>query len=562
MRLVFDIEADNLYWKASKIFCIVALDIDTGYVHKFTPENISAGIDLLVSADSLIGHNIIKYDIPVIEKLSGKKITASLTDTLVVSRLIYPDRTKNPLGGNSLKNWGKHLGNDKIDYTGGFDEYSQSMLDYCVQDVLLNWDVAKAQAADIERLGKVLIFEQQVAALGFNQELNGFGYKLHEGSILEDEMILERAGLLDGLREIFPDIVEERISEKTGKRLKDKIVAFNPQSSQQVYLRLVEKYPKIEKHIKFTDAGNPQMDSQALAFVTKKFDISEGKAIMEYRDNLKLHGQVKDWNQRAEESSDGRIHGEINTQGAGTGRCTHSNPNVAQVAKNSRMRGLWYPGMDGWNQVGVDLSGLELRMLAHYMHEYDDGAYANEILNGDIHTTNQKAAGLDSREDAKKFIYSFLYGAGDAKMASDLGHSIPKMRSLRAQFLKTLPALTKVIEAVKWDYNRDELVQLPDSRWVQCRSEHAALNTKLQGAGAIVSKYWMVVADRRLKEAGIRFKQMAYVHDEIQYAIHGQCSERACKIITDASLEAGERLGILMPIHSEANVGSSWQETH
>jgi DNA polymerase I-like protein with 3'-5' exonuclease and polymerase domains len=189
-------------------------------------------------------------------------------------------------------------------------------------------------------------------------------------------------------------------------------------------------------------------------------------------------------------------------------------------------------------------------------------AYANEILNGDIHTTNQEAAGLPTRNDAKKFIYSFLYGAGDRKIGDDLGFSAGKAKELKQTFLQTLPALSKVIDEVHWSFHDGGTVELPDGRWVQCRTEHAALNTKLQGAGAIVSKYWMVVAARRLKEAGIRYMQMAYVHDEVQYAVHKDDAERACKIITDASLEAGDRLGIKMPIHSEADIGENWRDCH
>lgn len=561
MKLCFDIEADGLYWTVEKIFCIVAYDLDTKIVHKFGPENISKGLDFLFSAEKLIGHNICRYDIPVIEKFSKKKYTGKVIDTLIISRLMYPDIRQNPLGGNSLKAWGTHLGNDKISFT-DFTAYSQEMMDYCVQDVLLNVDILRAQAEFYKDHKKIVEFETLVSQVCFQQELEGFGYDRTNGLLLENSMLSERAGLLDGLRHIFPDKVEERWSEKTGKRLKDKVTPFNPQSGPQVYDRLVEKYPKIKCKIKFSDAGNPQMDSNTLDYLIKKFDIEECKAIMGYRDNLKLFGQVQDWNNKSESSPDNRIHGEVNTQGAGSGRCTHANPNVAQVTKDKRMRSLWYPALDNYVQVGSDLSGLELRMLAHYMYEYDNGSYANDILNGDIHTINQEAAGLDTRDDAKKFIYSFLYGAGDAKMALDLVTTVGKMKRLKEQFLTTLPALKLVIADVHRDFNFDGRVQLPDGRWVQCRSEHAALNTKLQGAGAIMSKYWMVVADMRLRSAGIRFIQMAYVHDEIQYAIHKDDAERACKIITDSSLEAGERLGIKMPCHSEAMIGKNWQDTH
>ena len=561
MRLVFDIEADGLYWDVSEVYCIVAYDLDTKAVHKFTPENILAGVDLLFSADTLIGHNIVRYDIPTLEKLYNRKFSGKVVDTLIISRLIYPDIRQNPLGGNGLKHWGEYLNNDKIEFH-DFSHYTQEMLDYCVQDVMLNVDILKAQTEYYKQNKKIVDFETLVAKICFNQEVNGFGYDLPAGRKLEQEMLIERASLLDGLRTIFPDKVEERWSAKTGKQLKSKVTPFNPQSGPQVYERLVEKYPKIKSKIKMSDAGNPKMDSNTLEYLIKKFDIEECKAIMKYRDNLKLYGQVQDWNEKAEASPDGRIHGEVNTQGAGSGRCTHANPNVAQVTKNDRMRALWCPGEDDYVQVGCDLSGLELRMLAHYMHQYDNGEYARVILDGDIHTTNQEAAGLATRDAAKKFIYTFLYGAGDASMALDLSTTVPEMRKLKSQFLEKLPALKKVIDDVHKDFNFDARVQLPDGRWVQCRTEHAALNTKLQGAGAIVSKYWMIVADMRLRAEGIRFKQMAYVHDEVQYSVHKDDAERACKIITDASLEAGERLKIMMPIHSEAMIGNSWWDCH
>ena len=201
-------------------------------------------------------------------------------------------------------------------------------------------------------------------------------------------------------------------------------------------------------------------------------------------------------------------------------------------------------------------------MLAHYMHKHDNGKYADVILNGDVHTMNQEAAGLSTRDQAKTFIYGFLYGAGDAKIGTIVGGSRNKGRELKDKFLAKLPALKKVIEEVRWSFLERGEVQLPDGRWVRCRSEHAALNTMLQGAGAIVSKYWMVVANLRLKAYKDKVLQMAYVHDELQFAVHKSVAKEVCKVLEEASLEAGERLGIKMPLHSEACIGLNWQETH
>lgn len=560
MRLVFDIEANGLYWDVTEVYCIVAYDPDSDKVYKFTPDNIKEGVDFVMKAETLIGHNIVTFDIPVLEKLFNVQYKGKVLDTLIVSRLMYPDVRQHPFGGNGLKHWGKHLRNDKIEFD-DWSHYSQEMLDYCVQDVMLNFDILKAQRDFIKEYEKVIKFETLVAQICFKQQLTGFGYDLNKGIDLEQILAIERAEQLDHLQSIFPDKVEERWSAKTGKQLKSKITPFNPQSNLQVYERITDKYPYARKHIPETEKGNPQVDSLVLQKL-EELGIEEATKILKYRDNLKLEGQIKDWNDRASKSKDGRIHGEVNTQGAGTGRCTHANPNVAQVAKDKRMRALWIPGIPNYVQVGCDLSGLELRMLAHYMYEYDEGNYANVILNGDVHTMNQKAAGLSTRDQAKTFIYGFLYGAGDAKIGTIVGGSRKKGQELKEKFLSQLPALKKVLDAVQWSFLERGEVQLPDGRWVKCRSEHAALNTMLQGAGAIVSKYWMVVANARLKHLGDKVLQMAYVHDELQFAAHKDVADEVCKILEAASLEAGERLGIKMPIHSEACIGSNWQETH
>ncbi len=560
MRLVFDIEANGLYWDVTEVYCIVAYDVDSKKLYKFTPDTLKEGVKFILSADTLIGHNITVYDIPVLEKLYQEKYTGKILDTLIVSRLMYPDIRQHPFGGNGLKNWGQYLGNDKIDFD-DWSHYSEEMLTYCVQDVKLNYDILLAQKEFIKDFQKVITFETLVAQICFKQHLNGFGYELTKGIDLEQTLAIERASYLDELQTIFPDKVQERWSDKTGKQLKSKITAFNPQSNLQVYERLIEKYPRIKSKIPSTEKGNPQIDSITLHDLVNA-DVMEASKILRYRDNLKLEGQIKDWNDKATKSRDKRIHGEVNTQGAGTGRCTHANPNVAQVAKDKRMRALWVPGIPNYVQVGCDLSGLELRMLAHYMHKHDNGKYADVILNGDVHTMNQEAAGLSTRDQAKTFIYGFLYGAGDAKIGTIVGGSRNKGRELKDKFLAKLPALKKVIEEVRWSFLERGEVQLPDGRWVRCRSEHAALNTMLQGAGAIVSKYWMVVANLRLKAYKDKVLQMAYVHDELQFAVHKSVAKEVCKVLEEASLEAGERLGIKMPLHSEACIGLNWQETH
>jgi DNA polymerase-1 len=271
---------------------------------------------------------------------------------------------------------------------------------------------------------------------------------------------------------------------------------------------------------------------------------------------------VEDWNLRAAASSDGRIHGGVNAQGAATGRCTHNQPNVAQVSGDHRARELWVPGYDGWVQVGADLKGLELRMLAHYMHRYDGGKYADVLLHGDIHTHNMEAAGIDSRNLAKSFIYAYLYGAGNTKIASVLNCSVREAEKLRQRFQKEIPALAKVQQEVQYQVAKYKSVELPDGRRVPVRSEHAALNTLLQGAGAIVSKMWMLVAHQDLRQSKLRVRQMAYIHDELQYAALQCDAEGVGEIVKNAARLAGERLNMKIPIDADYVIGTTWADTH
>ncbi len=597
-RYVFDIESNNFMVETDKIWLAVMIDLDTGEEYRYDQHQMEDFKARLESATELVGHNIVMFDLPVVRRLLGARITAKLVDTLIISRMMFPDRynTKNPIKSHSLSSWGEALGEPKTDFAGIlFDmakdrtpkeewkqltdwkknrvfaeppndtvseaEYLGLMMDYCAQDCHVNVKVYNKQLPWMTKEAKPVQLEHIATAICATQVENGWGYDAEAGEKLEMELQLDKAECLDELRKVFPTIVNKRFSEKTGKELKPEVIEFNPQSHLQVYSRLNEKYDD-NFVTPMTEAGNPQCDSTVLESYKER--MPEIQWILRYRDIQKLEGQVKDWNERAHKSPNGRIHGGINVQGATTGRCTHSGPNMAQVSGDSRARGLWVAGLKDHVVLGADLSGLELRMLAHYMAKYDKGAYGDVILNGDIHTANQEAAGLSTRNEAKTFIYGFLYGAGDAKIGQIVGGNRAEGKRLKEQFLKSLPALKGLIREVSSESEQFKSVYLPDQRRVPVRSEHAALNTLLQGAGAVVSKYWMIVAHKNLTE---RFghnvvKQMAYVHDEMQYACPKDIADEAGKIVTDSAVEAGERLKIRMRIDAEYDIGQSWKDTH
>jgi DNA polymerase family A len=228
---------------------------------------------------------------------------------------------------------------------------------------------------------------------------------------------------------------------------------------------------------------------------------------------------------------------------------------------------------EGWKLVGSDLAGIELRCLAHEMAKYDGGAYGQVLLEGDIHSENQRLAGLDMRDTAKTFIYAFLYGAGDEKIGriiSPLSSPVQQAKigkELKAKFLKNLPALNKVIRDIQRQAGRKFLVGL-DGRRLFVRSKHAALNTDLQGMGATIANWWLIFVEDMLYEEGLNygwdgdFVFLAWVHDEIQIGCREGLEDKVKEICVKAAIEAGRYLNFALPVEASASTGYAWHETH
>ena len=587
--LVWDIETNGLLFPqvnrkgepvdmGDHIHCIVCVDVDTNeeFVFDKFQDNINEGIDFLNAADVWIGHNLIGFDIPFCQKYYHLSYRKTI-DTLIVSRLMYPDQssetfplkipTKNGKGlrsSHSLQAWGAALGEPKDDYSGGWKTYSIEMRDYCKQDVRTNVAIYNKQLAWITNNAKVVQFETLVGRTCYNMTGNGFGLRYDDACELEIELLANKAEAMGKLRMVFPDIVTPRYSDKqidkeTGqpKRLKDKTEVFNPGSPIQVVRRLKDKY---DWDAPLNDRGTGTVETE----IIKDLPFDEIPYLLNYREAEKALGMVQDWIRRIDAGVSDRIHGNFNHQGTVTGRATHNAPNVAQVDKNPKVRRLWYPGIEGYVQVGADLSGLELRCLAEMMYDFDNGSYANEILNGDIHTANQEAAGLPTRDNAKTFIYGFLYGAGNAKIGEIIGKSATAGGKIKQKFLNSLPALKQTIDLAKFEFNKNGSVTLPDGRRVPVRSEHRALNTKLQGAGAIISKLWLILAEdmcnQRFGQDTVKF--MAWVHDEVQTAAPAEIADKVGETLIEAAQLAGTKLGYRVPIDAEFDVGEDWSCTH
>ena len=578
MELVFDIETDGL--NPTVIWCLVAID-ETGDVYRYYEDTLDEGIKLLQNADKIIGHNIIGYDIPVIKKLKGIDLydASKVVDTLVLSRLFNPTRE----GGHSIGKWGYKLGLPKKD-SPEWTCFTEEMLDYCEQDVVINnklFNYLKKESIGFSK--ESINLEHKVTYLLEEQKRNGFLFddekamlltselssklketedKVHETFKpiwIDDKMItpkLKKDGQLSkqGLTEQeYNDIINGTLEQKPFMR--KTLQEFNLGSRKQIGQRLQELGWKPNK---FTPTGQAIVDETTLKKITH---IKEAQLIADFLLYQKRLAQVHSWID-AVDKEDNRVHGSVICTGAITGRMAHRSPNMAQVPAvyspyGKECRSCWSVP-EGYKLVGIDASGLELRMLAHYMA---DKEYINEIINGDIHTANRKFAGLKSRDEAKTFIYALIYGAGDEKIGRIIKGSRDAGRKLRERFLVSLPTLRTLKERVDRASEKKYLKGL-DGRKILIRHKHAALNSLLQGGGAIVMKKALTLLHLDLQLNTIDAKIVANIHDEWQIEVKETQADYVGRAGVQAIKEAGEYYNMRCPLDGEYKIGESWYETH
>ena len=670
-RLLFDFETNGLMPEVSKIHCIVAKDVDTLEVHIFRPDEIEEGLEFLLSASYLTGHNIIGYDLPVATHIypDFPDLAAPLyggieiVDTLVMSKLVYSNikiidamRVKKGQAASGffaphgLDAWGQRFGFPKGTYSADmkalgldpWENFNENMLKYCIQDVELNYRLWLKLMSKNPTPGSVHT-EHEVHKICLEQEAVGFPFDVPAAATLQVELIGKRAELEGKVSALFEDwyardggkaanvtakktryvklkefppvrhkavqsgprkgVIEPiyalSMFEEGSRYTKIKMVEFSPGSRDHVANRLSAVYGWVPTE--FTNDGKPKVDDEILS----DLDYPPCELLTEYYVVAKRLGTLADgksaWLKNV--TSEGRLHGRCNTNGAITHRATHSIiANVPSlfnakgpVAYGGEMRSLFCT-IPGHKIVGADVSGLELRGLAHFMAKYDGGAYAKELLKGDIHTANMKAAGLPTRDNAKTFIYAFLYGAGDEKIGTiapptaaeiekwgkdpaitkrilkDGREPTPKLvatfikgAKLKARFLAKTPALKMLIDDVKKAAKKGWIKGL-DGRTLYVKSMHSALNALLQSAGAIVCKMWVIEIRKAAIELGLKpgtdFQQLIWYHDETQTLVVIGKEDTFVRATEVAINRCTDIFALRCPLASEAKVGDNWKETH
>lgn len=555
---VLDIETDEI--PVTKLHIICCMDFETGDTKEFiNPEQFKEFVDFHNSDPErkYIMHNGVGFDAPVLKKLLGVEIrNENIWDTMLISQLLEPHID----GGHSLKAWGERLKQKKIEYKDNFETYSDEMLFYCRQDVLVTQRLAQHLLPKIQPFGKDPVrLEHKVKEIITQQEDHGFYLDQKKATMLMSDLEDTCGQIKSKLQDIFPPIITKRVSEKTGKPLKDNVEVFNPNSRPQITKRLME-LGWVPSPKRVTPKGKPIVDESVLS----EIDLPEAREMSKHLLLQKRVSQIKSWLEAVK--ADGRVHGRIMTMGCVTHRMSHFSPNMAQIPASyspygSECRSCWsVEDTVNYCLVGSDASSLEIRCFAHYLN---DKSYTNIVVDGDIHTVHQKALQLPDRAVTKTWLYAYIYGAGNEKLGAVIGEGIEKGKQLRERFESSFPMVKSLKEKIIMSIRANQgMIKAIDGRFLVSRSEHSALNVLLQSCGAIVCKHFLVNINEAVQEKKLDAKPVANVHDEVQWEVRRDQAEEFGAITKQAMKKAERDLKFKCPLDSEFQIGDSWKETH
>jgi len=409
-----------------------------------------------------------------------------------------------------------------------------------------------------------LQLEHQVATILTEQENHGWYFDETSARELESALRREYEETCEVLRNRHPFVAGSLFTPKRNNRTKGyvagstftKLKELNPTSRDHISWILKTHYNW--KPTSLTNSGKAVIDETVL----KELGSDTALSFLKLLDLTKKLGMISEgvnaWQKLVTKS---RIHHHCSVA-TSTFRCAHRKPNLSQVPSDERFRQL-FTASPNKILVGADLSGIELRMLAHYLARYDKGRYTEILLNGDIHQTNADKIGI-TRRDVKTVTYAFLYGAGDRKIGVSVDKQLSdeaatkKGREIRKAYVDAIPGLKELLDGVKKASERGYVLGL-DKRRILVDKPHKALNYLLQGSAAILAKRWMVLTYEYLPPTA---HQLAFVHDELQYECK-ECDREHLQFLLELkALEAGEYYNLRCPIAAESQSGANWAEVH
>lgn len=594
--VIFDLEADNLLDKATKIHCICWHNIATN--KRGSTSNIKYGIDYLFSeGNKLVGHNIIGYDLPLIEKLTGRKFKGEVLDTLVMSRLMYPD-----IGSHGLDAWGKRLGIAKPEIE-DWSNLSEDILHRCNEDVKINvklFEKFKVELLDHHGWMKAITLEQEVGYIHNKQVSNGVWFEKEKAIQLLKTIRDKRAEIDKQLFEILPDkyvpVYKTPVNKpylKNGdysKAVKDWFKGKDIPKIKGAFTRVGIKKPDLnstqelkgyllsngwkptEYNIKKEPDGSWTKTSPKLtedSFGTIKGNTGRliaDRQVLSHRGRLIENEKDSTKGMIANCRTDNRIPAEAITCGTPTGRYRHQK-SVCNLPRPTTPYGKdirqLFSSPSGSSLVGVDLSGIEARVMCHFSLPFEGGKELTElVLRGDFHQHNANLWDVD-RNTAKSGLYCLMYGGGAKKLATTLGKPEGRGNKLRKNFWDGNPSLSLLKEEVEKVYkNRGYLIGI-DGRKIYIRSQHKLLNSLFQCGATVIFKHWMVLCNRWIKDNDIPARQVIAYHDELQFEVKdGMWLAMVKKQVEHLATVAGKELKIRVEIEAEGKIGKTWSDTH
>ena len=585
MKLTFDIETDGLIRQGlTKIHCIVAQDLDTNEVYEYGPDNYKDGLQLLLKADELWGHNIIGYDIPAIQTLFPRWSPKGLVrDTLILSRLLFTDlldrdfRSRpanmpgNLYGRHSLEAWGHRLGVHKSDFgkglAGDWSTFTPEMLAYCAQDVVVSCELVRLFQPKLDQYQESISTEHKIAEIMSWQEAEGFPFDVRKAQELESSLRTELDKLAGQMRDTFYWVPGKEMTPKRNNKVQGyiegapftKLTEFNPTS--RFHIGWAFQQHRGWEPTEFTDGGQPKIDESIL----KEINTEESLAFARILELQKHLGQLSEgknaWLKNV--TQEDKLHHSC-VLATNTGRMAHMRPNLAQVPSAHEYRELFTAGQSRV-VVGADASGLELRCLAHYLAPFDGGKFAKEVVDGDVHTHLAGIYGTD-RKSGKGVTYCLIYGGGNTKLGTTAGASpeaaARKGSDIRRKIMSGLDGFKQLSDAVASRASSGVLKGL-DGRPIRLQGKnHAALNYLLQSAGAVICKLWVIRTHELLREAGVDYTPLAFVHDEQQLSVAPDDVEKAEFCMVAAMRDVEQQINFRCRLDSESQHGDTWADTH
>lgn len=597
MRVVFDIEADDLL--ATKIWCCCCYDLDSQMWQIFRDGDAEQARQYFEVAEQVIGHNIINFDLPTLKRLWDINVPIKkVFDTVVASRLANPKRPK----GHSLREWGEALGNYK-DHFEDWSHWTQEMEDYCKQDVRVTCDVFKKVQQELRGFSKISIdLEMRSQYLLSIQHWNGFDFDMEGAIALKSKMMAEYFPLIQKLQDAFPPR-KVLVGTYQARRKKDGSLTGK---SAEIILK-----PNVEK----TDT--PDLYN---VYEYKEFMIDSPSEI---RERMKPYWHPVIWNKPTKDGSvtpkvcdenletvgddapeaikdivrckilksrstlvqsfidacwkDNRVHGDVISVGASSNRMAHRNPNLGNIPSPKSLYGeecrALFKVPEGKVLVGCDLAGIQLRALAHYVN---DPELIKQILEGDIHVHMAKVYGLlkeseeynetkpehkKARSRGKTITYAILMGAGAAKIGQLAGGDDKLGRQIMKRLESSIHGWSKFKSAIEMRAQIGYFIGL-DGRRIALPNAHKGMSFYLQSFEQAIMKYAMYRFNKILTKAGVYYKQVVVVHDEVEIECNPEDAEFIGQTIRESYKKAGEFFKVRIPLDGEYKIGKNWLEVH